>query len=134
VPAGVAAFCWAVTMWITSYAAHPAALLAFPAGQLAWMALSPAAACCVTVGVARLLRRLDQSPRALRGQLWLGRAVGAAMLVFIAGALRWLASPGAGVMPAFHVGSIDLAGISILLVAAVATSVSTRRLEPCPAA
>src|SRR5260370_36358870 len=61
VPAGVAAFCWATTMWITSYWAHPAMLAAFPATQVAWMTLTPLAALCLLTGVVQLLRRLVRS-------------------------------------------------------------------------
>ena len=43
VPAGAAAFSWAGTLSVSSYWAHPAALNAFPAPELAWMVLSPLA-------------------------------------------------------------------------------------------
>jgi hypothetical protein len=131
VPGGVAAFGWAATMWITSYLMHPAVLATFPAGQLTWMVLSPAAAGCVIAGTASLLRQLDQSPRALRFELGLARVGGAGMLLFIAGALRWLVSPAAGVMPAFHVGMIDLAALAVLGLAVAAVSQAARRIQPC---
>jgi len=35
VPVAVARFCWAATLWITSYWAHPGALTAFPTSELA---------------------------------------------------------------------------------------------------
>jgi hypothetical protein len=131
VPGGVAAFGWAATMWITSYVMHPAALVAFPAGQLAWMALSPAAAGGAIAGTASLLRQLDQSPGALRFELGLARVGGAAMLLFIAGALRWLVSPEPGVMPAFHVGVIDLAALAVLALTVATASQAIRRVQPC---
>jgi hypothetical protein len=115
VPGGVAAFCWATTMWITSYWAHPAMLAAFPATQIAWMTLTPLAACGLMTGVARLMRRLDRSPRALRYETWLGRVAGAGMLLFLSGILRWLSSEAAGQRPAFHAGSVDLAGLAVLM-------------------
>ena len=58
VPAWAAAYGWATTMWITSYVAHPGLLAAFPATQLAWMALSPVAAGLVVTGFAGVVRRL----------------------------------------------------------------------------
>jgi hypothetical protein len=116
IPAGLAAFCWAATMWITSYLGHPAALATFPATQLAWMGLSAIASAAVVAGLARFLRRTDRSPAELRYGTWLGLAASAGMLLFIAGAVRWLISPGGGV-PAFHVGSVDLAAMTLLVLA-----------------
>ncbi len=115
VPAGIAAFGWALTMWITSYWAHPAMLAAFPATQVAWMALTPLAACGLMISVARLIRRLDRSPRALSYETWLGRVAGGGMLAFLAGGLRWLSSVAAGPRLAFHVGSIDVVGLTLLV-------------------
>jgi hypothetical protein len=129
VPPGVAAFCWATTMWITSYLAHPQVLGTFPAAQLTWMALSPAAACCLIFGTGQFLRRLDRSPGVLRYETWLARAATAAMILYIGAALRWLASPGTGVMPAFHVGSIDVAAMAVLVLAVVAGGQAIRGAE-----
>jgi hypothetical protein len=114
IPAWLAAFCWAAIMWMTSYLAHPAALAAFPPGQLAWMACGAIASFALVGGAGQFLRRLDQSPAGLRYATWLGRAASACMLLFIAGAARWLVSPGTGVLPAFHVGSIDRASMVLL--------------------
>jgi hypothetical protein len=126
VPAGIAAFGWATTMWITSYWAHPAMLAAFPATQIAWMALTPLAACGLMTGVARLMRRLERSPRALCYESWLGRVAGGGMLLFLCGVARWLAVAAAGPRSAFHVGSIDVAGLAVLVVV-VATGLRAMR-------
>jgi hypothetical protein len=131
VPAGLAAFCWAATMWITSYLAHPAALAAFPAAELAWMAVSAMASCALIGGIGLFVGRLKWSPGELRYATWLGRAASAGMLIYIAGAVRWLVSPGGGVMPAFHVGSIDLAAMTLL---ALALLVSEQALRSTSAA
>jgi hypothetical protein len=69
-PAGVAAFGWAGTLSVSSYWAHPAALGAFPAAEIAWMAVSPLALVAAVAGVAGLVRRLDLSPRVLRYEAW----------------------------------------------------------------
>src|SRR5206468_3017335 len=45
VPGGVAAFCWACTLSVSSFWAHPGALAAFPAAELTWMALSLGGGC-----------------------------------------------------------------------------------------
>ena len=44
VPGGVAAFCWASTLAVSSFWAHPAALAAFPAAELAGMSAAQAVA------------------------------------------------------------------------------------------
>ena len=126
VPGGVAAFCWAITMWITSYWVHPAMLAAFPVTELAWMALSPAAIGCVITGAAQLVRRLDLSPRGLRYQAWLGRVAAAGMVAFLSGVLCWLGAAG-GARPLFHVGVIDRAGLAVLAIAVVAGTTAARR-------
>jgi hypothetical protein len=124
-PAGLVAFCWSITMWITSYWAHPAMLAAFPATQIAWMTLAPLAACGLMTGMAQLIRRLDRSPRALCFETWLGRVAGGGMLIFLCGVLRWLSSAEAG-PPPFHVGSIDVAGLTVLVLV-VATGLQAMR-------
>jgi hypothetical protein len=125
-PAGIVAFCWSITMWITSYWAHPAMLAAFPATQIAWMTLTPLAACGLMTGMAQLIRRLDRSPRALCFETWLGRVAGGGMLIFLCGVLRWLSSAEAGQRPGFHVGSIDVAGLTVLVLV-VATGLRAMR-------
>lgn len=119
VPAGVAAFGWAITMWFTSYWAHPAALAVFPSGQLAWIVLSPAALLALMTGTAQLLRRLELSPRTLRYAIWLGRAAGAGMAVFLGGALCWVAAADTAPQPLFHFGATNLAGLVVIATALI---------------
>jgi hypothetical protein len=66
VPGAVARACWAVTLWITSYWAHPNALASFPASEVAWMVVSPIALLTVLVGAVTALGRLPLSPRRVR--------------------------------------------------------------------
>lgn len=61
VPGGVAAFAWASTLSVSSYWAHPAALMNFPTGEVVWMLLSPIAVASALVGSANVVRRLDLS-------------------------------------------------------------------------
>jgi len=129
VPAGVVAFCWSTTMWITSYWAHPAMLAAFPATQIAWMTLTPLAACGLMTGTAQLIRRLDRSPGALCFETWLGRAGGGGMLIFLCGVMRWLASAAAGQRAVFHVGSIDIVGLTVIVLGLAAGLQAMRRAE-----
>jgi hypothetical protein len=127
VPAGIAAFGWAATMWITSYWGHPAALAAFPAAQLAWMVLSPAAAGCLITGAARVIRRVELSPRAFRYEIWIARLSLAAVAALLSGALSWLLAQGGGAGPLFRAGAVDRAGLTVLAMAAVAGAAATRQ-------
>jgi hypothetical protein len=117
VPGGVAAFSWASTLSVSSFWAHPAALAAFPAAELTWMALSPLAVAGAVAGAATAVRRAGLSPAVLRFETRLGRAACAAMAVFLAGACAWVAAPyGAGQVPGpFHPGAIDAAGLVVLI-------------------
>jgi hypothetical protein len=128
VPGGVAAFSWAATLSVSSFWAHPAVLAAFPAAELAWMALSPLAVAAAVTGAAAVVRRAGLSPAVLRFETWLGRAACAAMAVFLAGACAWVAAPlgaallgasGAGRAPGamFRPGLIDVAGLVVLALA-----------------
>jgi hypothetical protein len=119
VPGGVAAFAWAGTTWITSYWAHPAALGAFPAAELAWMLVSPAATGVLMTGAVQLLRRVRLSPRAFRYEIRLANLACAGMTAFPGGALCWLAAAGAGTAGPFRTGAIDRAAVAVLIAAAL---------------
>jgi hypothetical protein len=125
VPGGVAAFSWASTLSVSSFWAHPAALAAFPAAELAWMALSPLAVAGAVTGAAAVVRRAGLSLAVLRFETWLGRVACAAMAVFLAGACAWVAPPlgafGAGRSAGalFRPGAIDVAGLVVLALALV---------------
>lgn len=127
VPGGLAAFGWATTMWITSYWVHPAALATFPATQLAWMLVSPAATGCVLTGAVKLLRRVELSPRAFRYQTWMANLAWAVLAAFLGGALSWLLSAGGGLAPLFRVGAIDRAGFAVLALAVLTGAVAVRQ-------
>jgi hypothetical protein len=130
VPGGVAAFGWAATMWITSYWAHPAALGAFPATQIAWMVLCPVAIGCVVTGAVQLLRRAQLSPRALRYEMWLANIAGAGLAAFVGGAVVWVLSAGAaGPGAPFRIGAIDRAGLAILAVALLGCATAARHVR-----
>jgi hypothetical protein len=116
VPAGVAAFSWAATLSVSAYWAHPAALAAFPAAEIVWMAVSPAALITAVAGVAGLVRRLDLSPRILRYEARLARSAAAAMAVFLAGACCWVLAAGSG-PGLFHAGVIDVGSLAVMLLA-----------------
>jgi hypothetical protein len=114
VPAAVARFCWAATLWITSYWAHPGALASFPTSEIAWMVASPIALLAVLIGAAKTLRRLPLSPRVLRYESWLGTAAALAMAAFLAGAGSWIISGGPAPRGLFRVGAIDSVGVAVM--------------------
>ena len=117
VPGGVAAFSWASTLSVSSFWAHPAALAAFPAAELAWMALSPLAVASVVAGAATVIRRTELSPGILDFEIRLGGAACVTMVVFLGGCCAWVADrvPGPGNL--FHAGAIDLAGVAVMIAA-----------------
>lgn len=136
VPGGIAAFAWACTLSVSSYWAHPAALASFPVAELAWMLVSPAAACCVITGSVLLVRRVRWPATALRYEKILGVAAGMGMAAFLAGALCWVAAaPGPGIL--FRPGAIGEAGLGVMAVALAASGQALRRIwrvEPATAA
>lgn len=121
VPGGVAAFAWASTLSITSYWAHPDALLAFPTAEVAWMAVSPVAMVSLVVGAAKTVRRLDLPPRVLRFEACLARIAAFAMIAFLVASCSWVIDSGPGPNNLFHAGAIDIAGL-VLMGAALAVA------------
>ena len=117
VPGGAAAFCWAATLSVSAYWAHPAALAAFPAAELAWMAASPVAMAFVTGGTATAIRRADLPASVLRYEIRLGVAACATMVVFLSGCCAWLIDGGPGPRNLFHAGAIDIVAAAVMAVA-----------------
>ena len=117
VPGGVAAFSWASTLSVSSFWAHPAALAAFPAAELAWMTLSPLALAGAVTGAATVVRRVELSPAVLRYETRLAVAACVTMAVFLGGGCAWIAdrTPRPGNL--FHAGVIDVAGLVVMTVA-----------------
>jgi hypothetical protein len=116
VPGGVAAFSWAATLSVSSYWAHPAALAAFPAAEVAWMAVSPLALTAMAVGIAGMVRRLDLAPGLLRYEAWLACSAAVGMVVFLAGACCWVLAEGSS-PGLFHAGAIDVGSLAVMMLA-----------------
>jgi hypothetical protein len=116
-PGHLAALAWAGTLSVTSYWAHPGALLDFPLDELLWMAASPVALVAAVAGGARTIRRLGLSPRVLRFELGLARLACGAMIAFVAAACCWIAAGGTGPRNLFHVGAIDFAAVVAMVFA-----------------
>jgi hypothetical protein len=117
VPGGIAAFCWAATLSVSAYWAHPAALAAFPVAEFAWMAVSPVAMACVAGGTATAIRRAGLPASVLRYEVRLGVAACATMVVFLSGCCAWLIDGGPGPRNLFHAGAIDIVAAAAMAVA-----------------
>ena len=114
VPAWMARLSWAGTLWISSYWAHPVALGSFPAGELAWMVISPAAWLALIVSGTVSASRVELTPRLQRLAVLLCAVAVTAMVVFLAGAVLWVFSDSSGPRSVFAVGAIDFAIVAIL--------------------
>jgi hypothetical protein len=128
VPGGVAADAWASTLFVTSYWAHPVALGGFPAAEVVWMLVSPLALAATLVGLAKVVRRLDLSPRVLRYEKRLTVAATLAMAAFFTGAAMWVFDGGPGPRNLFHIGAIDLIDLGAIALALVVTGLAVRRV------
>jgi hypothetical protein len=127
VPGRLAALAWASTLSITSYWAHPAALMGFPPEEVAWMLASPVALGSLVVTGAKLVRRLDLSPRALRFELALARLACFVMIGFVVGPCLWIADGGSGPRKLFNIGAIDVVGVALMCVTLTLAWRSSRR-------
>jgi len=128
VPGGVAAYAWASTLFVTSYWAHPDALGGFPAAEVAFMVVSPLAFATTLVGLAKVVRRLDLSPRVLRYEKRLTVAATVAMAAFFTGAGMWVFDGGPGPRNLFHIGAIDLIDLVAIALALVVAALAVRRV------
>jgi hypothetical protein len=130
VPGGVAAFCWAATMSVSSYWAHLRALGSFPAAQVGWMAVSPLAWLGLAAGSAAVLRRVRLPARLLPWLAGTAAAAAGLMALFAAGAACWVFGTGSAAAGLFHAGTVDVASLAVMTAAAAAAgrvAVTARR-------
>jgi hypothetical protein len=128
VPGGLAAFIWAVTLFVSAYWGHLGMLAAFPAAERAWMALSPLVLAIAVASAVTLVRRAGLSPRLARFEARLGLACCVIMTAFLALCVGWLASDGplAGRPALFHAGWINVASAAILAATMLAALQASR--------
>ncbi len=117
VPGGVAAFAWASTLSVSSYWAHPTALMDFPTAEVVWMLMSPVAVLAAIVGSANVVRQLEFSSRVLRCERRLALAATLVMAAFVTGAAMWVFDGGPGPRNLFHIGAIDLVDLMVMAAA-----------------
>jgi hypothetical protein len=127
VPVAVARVCWAATFWISTYWVHPHQLLAFPAIELAWMVISPAALIMTLIGAAKTLRRMPLNARLLRYESWLGAVAGFVMAAALAGAGSWVLAGSGSVPGLYRSGALDAVGIAVMAVMLVLAFKAARR-------
>ena len=137
VPGGIAAYIWAVTLFVTAYWAHPGQLAAFPAHELTWMLLSPLVLAVAIANAVLLVRRVGLSPRVLRFEAGAGVVGCLAMTAFLAlwGGYVWRAARGSG-PSLIHAGLLNETSTAVLAVALAAgfqaARVALRALRPAP--
>jgi hypothetical protein len=130
IPSGVAAFIWALTLSVTAYWGHPALLFTFPAGERAWMALSPFVLAIAVASATVLVRRARLSPRVAAFEAWLGLLGSVTMAAFIVCYGVWLTER-VRLMPGLSAGiSIGATNATIiaLLIAALAVAAQAARM------
>jgi hypothetical protein len=128
VPGGLAAFTWAVTIFVSAYWAHPGMLAAFPAAERAWMAASPVVLAITIVAAVLLVRRAALTSCVIRFEARLGLACCTLMTAFVALCAGWLSADGplSGHPTMFHGGWINVASTAILAVALAAAVQAAR--------
>jgi hypothetical protein len=119
VPAGLAAFGWASTLSVSSFWGHPALLATFPAGEVAWMFLSPVAVLGLLAGVITVVRRLSWPGWLLRYLARLAVGASVAAVPLLAGAASWVLGDGPGQAGLFRPGIVDGGELLIMTFALV---------------
>ena len=139
VPGGLAAFIWAVTLFVTAYWVHPGMLAAFPGAERTWMELSPLLLAVAVASAVILVRRAGVSPRVARFEARIALACCTVMTAFLGLCAAWLAADGplADGTALFHAGWINVASTAVLaltLAASVAAARTARRTLNTPPA
>jgi hypothetical protein len=127
VPGGVAAFAWASTLSVSSYWAHPHALLSFPIAELVWMAVSPTAIVSMVVGATKIIRRVSLSGRLLRYEVGVARVAGLGMIALFVGSSSWTIDGGPGPNDLFRTGGIDVAALVAMVPALLVAELALQR-------
>ncbi|MGH2850618.1 MAG: hypothetical protein ACRDLP_08385 [Solirubrobacteraceae bacterium] len=128
-PAGLASFAWASTLSISAYWAHPGKLGAFPAAEVAWMAIAPLAIAVTVAGAATTVARLRLPACLLRLEAALAGAATIAMLGFLGGAAAWTLGGDTGPHRLFSSGAIDVLDVAIMALALAPALAIARRVR-----
>jgi hypothetical protein len=123
IPSGLAAFVWAVTLFVSSWWAHPGMFATLSADQRAWMALSPFILAAAVASAALLVRRARLAPRVAAFEACIGLLACVAMAVFVVGYGVWIGyqAHSAPWLPLRNsVGVTDVAVVMVLALALTA--------------
>ena len=91
IPSGLAAFVWAVTLFVSAYWGHPSMLTTLPVDERVWMTLSPFVLAAAVACAAVLVRRVRLSPRVAAFEACLGLAACVTMAAFVVCYGVWIA-------------------------------------------
>jgi hypothetical protein len=130
VPSGLAAFIWAVTLFVSSYWVHPAMFATLPVDQRAWMTLSPFVLAAAVASAAVLVRRVRLSPRVAAFEASLGLLACVTMAAFVVCYGVWI-TENVRLEPALPIGlSVGATNATIiaLLVLALAVAAQAARM------
>jgi hypothetical protein len=130
VPSGLAAFIWAVTLFVSSYWGHPAMFATLPVDQRAWMTLSPFFLAAAVASAAVLVRRVRLSPRVAAFEASLGLLACVTMAAFVVCYGVWI-TENVRLEPALPIGlSVGATNATIiaLLVLALAVAAQAARM------
>ncbi len=131
VVAHIAQLTWAWTDSISTYWIHPARLLAQPRTELAWMVASPLAFLLLILAAQRILAAIDPAglaPSWVRAGRAAPTAIGTASVL---ACTTWVLASQHDSNLTLRAGSLDLALIAAMTVAAAVIRAATRRL-PMP--
>ena len=126
-PAWLARRIWALTLWISSFWAHPSQLAALRPIDFAWMVLAPALTALLWFSWRRLISACD-SPSLPRGLILAATAATAlcTSLLLVFGAAEWALAGSAGPSGLFAPGAIDV-GLLVVIAAAALVSLQLAR-------
>jgi hypothetical protein len=126
VPSGLAAFVWAVTLFVSSYWGHPAMLATLPVDERAWMTLSPFVLAAAVASAAVLVRRVRLSPRVAAFEASLGLLACVTMAAFVVCYGVWIAAS-VRLEPGLPVGvSVGATNATIIALLALALAVAAQ--------
>jgi hypothetical protein len=118
---------WSISLSITAYWVHPAALFGFPTAEMAWMILSPLALLTSIAVITSELRSCRIGPRMSRWESAVARATLVPMATTLLGVAVWLVDGTNTPRNLYHRGVIDLLDVVIMVAAILISSRAVRR-------
>ena len=129
IPSGLAAFIWALTLFVSSWWAHPALFATLPGAERAWMAVSPFVLAVAVASSTVLVRRVRLSPRVAKFEACLGLLGCVTMAAFVGCYGVWLTEKARlepGLPLALTVGATQATIIGLLVLALAVAAQAAR--------